>query len=190
MARWIFACYARRWDLLALILIFVSSIHRGYRGTAPAPLFRNPCRHSQFSSRGRTPQHVPAAADGRVRKLEEELGTALFVRGSRGVTLTPAGRTSLEIACTTLAQANRFAEAVRQGAAGERGGCASASWDLRPLNCCRASSRNIAVAIRRSNWCWKKEPALKLRASWWRARVPLARNFAAIAFDSDIILKI
>jgi len=51
-----------------------------------------------------------------IRKLE-----ALFVRGSRGVTLTPAGRTSLDIACATLAQADRFREAVREGAAGERG---------------------------------------------------------------------
>lgn len=56
-----------------------------------------------------------------IRKLKEELGTALFVRGSRGVTLTPAGRTSLDIARATLAQADRFREAVREGAAGERG---------------------------------------------------------------------
>ena len=56
-----------------------------------------------------------------IRKLEEELGAPLFDRGARGVTLTPAGATSLEIARATLAQADRFKEAVREGAAGERG---------------------------------------------------------------------
>lgn len=56
-----------------------------------------------------------------IRKLEEELGTALFVRGPRGVTLTPAGRASLEAAKATLIQADRFREAAREGAAGERG---------------------------------------------------------------------
>jgi DNA-binding transcriptional LysR family regulator len=56
-----------------------------------------------------------------IRKLEEELGTALFERGSRGVALTAAGRASLDIARATLAQADRFREAVREGAMGERG---------------------------------------------------------------------
>jgi len=56
-----------------------------------------------------------------IRKLEDELGTALFVRGTRGVTLTPAGRASLEAARATLTQADRFREAAREGAAGARG---------------------------------------------------------------------
>lgn len=56
-----------------------------------------------------------------IRKLEEELGTPLFVRGARGVTLTPAGRASLDMARATLSQADRFREVVREGAAGERG---------------------------------------------------------------------
>lgn len=56
-----------------------------------------------------------------IRKLEEELGAALFERGTRGVTLTAAGSASLEIARTTLAQADRFREAVRDGVMGERG---------------------------------------------------------------------
>lgn len=56
-----------------------------------------------------------------IRKLEEEMGAPLFVRGPRGVTMTPAGRASLEIARATLAQADRFRDMVREGAAGERG---------------------------------------------------------------------
>jgi DNA-binding transcriptional LysR family regulator len=56
-----------------------------------------------------------------IRKLEEELGAALFVRGTRGVTLTPAGRASLAAARATLDQAERFRETAREGAAGERG---------------------------------------------------------------------
>ncbi|MCP1471756.1 DNA-binding transcriptional LysR family regulator [Sphingobium sp. OAS761] len=56
-----------------------------------------------------------------IRKLEDELGTLLFVRGTRGVTLTPAGQASLEAAAATLAQAERFRESAREGATGERG---------------------------------------------------------------------
>lgn len=56
-----------------------------------------------------------------IRKLEAELGAALFIRGPRGVTLTAAGAAGLEIARATLAQADRFREAVHQGNAGERG---------------------------------------------------------------------
>lgn len=56
-----------------------------------------------------------------IRKLEDELGLALFVRAARGVTLTPAGRAALEPARATLAHAERFREAAREGAAGERG---------------------------------------------------------------------
>jgi DNA-binding transcriptional LysR family regulator len=56
-----------------------------------------------------------------IRKLEEELGAALFVRGTRGVTLTPAGRAWRAAARATLDQAERFRETAREGAAGERG---------------------------------------------------------------------
>ncbi len=56
-----------------------------------------------------------------IRKLEEDLGTTLFVRGTRGVTLTPAGRAALDTAKATLTQAERFREAAREGATGARG---------------------------------------------------------------------
>jgi len=56
-----------------------------------------------------------------IRKLEEELGTPLFVRSARGVTLTPAGQASLDAARMALAQADLFREAARGGAVGDRG---------------------------------------------------------------------
>lgn len=56
-----------------------------------------------------------------IRKLEDELGAPLFTRSARGVTLTSAGRASIEVARATLAQADRFREIVAEGAAGERG---------------------------------------------------------------------
>jgi len=56
-----------------------------------------------------------------IRNLEEELGAPLFVRGSRGVTLTAAGEVALEAARAALAQAEQVRVAVREGASGERG---------------------------------------------------------------------
>lgn len=56
-----------------------------------------------------------------IRKLETELGTPLFIRGARGVVLTPAGETALEVAKTTLMHAARFREAALEGSIGERG---------------------------------------------------------------------
>lgn len=72
-----------------------------------------------------------------IRKLEEALGVPLFVRGARGVTLTPAGDASLPMARAALAQVERFREAVRDGATGERGRLrvgfvGSATFDLLP----------------------------------------------------------
>ncbi|MCP3733481.1 LysR substrate-binding domain-containing protein [Sphingomonas sp. RP10(2022)] len=56
-----------------------------------------------------------------IRKLEAELGTPLFERGARGVTLTAAAEAALPIARATLAGGEQFCAAVREGAKGERG---------------------------------------------------------------------
>jgi DNA-binding transcriptional LysR family regulator len=56
-----------------------------------------------------------------IRRLEEELGAALFVREPRGVRLTAAGVAALPAARATLAGADAFREAVRHGAAGLTG---------------------------------------------------------------------
>jgi DNA-binding transcriptional LysR family regulator len=56
-----------------------------------------------------------------IRDLERELGTELFERGARGVTLTVAGRAFLPEARLTLAQAERAQRTARRAAAGETG---------------------------------------------------------------------
>jgi len=56
-----------------------------------------------------------------IRKLEEDLGTPLFERETRGVRLTAAGQAALGPARAALAQAEQVREAVRQGAAGLSG---------------------------------------------------------------------
>jgi DNA-binding transcriptional LysR family regulator len=56
-----------------------------------------------------------------IRKLEDELGVALFERDPRGVRLTAAGLAALPPARAALAQAEQVREAARQGASGVRG---------------------------------------------------------------------
>ena len=73
-------------------------------------------------SRAAEQLHVsqPALSE-QIRKLEEELGTPLFARTSRGVDLTEAGETLLGRARTLLAQADEAADAVRTLAHGVAG---------------------------------------------------------------------
>ena len=56
-----------------------------------------------------------------IRRLEEEIGYALFLRSSRSVQLTPAGAALLERARRTLARVGDDLEAVRSVARGEVG---------------------------------------------------------------------
>lgn len=56
-----------------------------------------------------------------IRKLEDELGVALFERDPRGVRLTTAGLAAIAPAREALAAAEKVRDAVRQGAAGLRG---------------------------------------------------------------------
>lgn len=58
--------------------------------------------------------HVAQPALGQqMSSLEQELGARLFVRSSKGVSLTPAGKTFMEHAKIVLADAERAANAVR-----------------------------------------------------------------------------
>jgi DNA-binding transcriptional LysR family regulator len=56
-----------------------------------------------------------------IRQLERELGTDLFVRTSREVSLTDAGDAFLDGARRTLAEADRAVDAAKRAAAGELG---------------------------------------------------------------------
>lgn len=72
-----------------------------------------------------------------IRKLETELGTQLFERGSRGVEPTPAAQAALPFARAALAEVERFRAVAREGEAGERGRLrvgfvGSATFDLLP----------------------------------------------------------
>jgi DNA-binding transcriptional LysR family regulator len=72
-----------------------------------------------------------------IRKLEEELGAQLFVRGQQGVQLTPEGRAALDDARLSLLHAEQVQRAVRETSAGERGGLrigfvGSATYHLLP----------------------------------------------------------
>ena len=55
-----------------------------------------------------------------IRKLEQELGAALFVRSSRHVELTEAGRQLLDEARPLLAAADAASRRVRRAAQGQR----------------------------------------------------------------------
>jgi len=57
----------------------------------------------------------------RIRFIEDELGAQLFLRRARGVELTQAGRTFLEIARSMLSQHESAYKAVRRAARGETG---------------------------------------------------------------------
>jgi DNA-binding transcriptional LysR family regulator len=56
-----------------------------------------------------------------IRKLEQEIGTSLFIRNSREVKLTEAGRALLPGARSTLAEADAALTAARRAGAGELG---------------------------------------------------------------------
>jgi DNA-binding transcriptional LysR family regulator len=56
-----------------------------------------------------------------IRRLEEEVGAPLFLRGARGVRLTPAGQAALEDARRALSHASQLAAAAQAAAQGERG---------------------------------------------------------------------
>jgi DNA-binding transcriptional LysR family regulator len=67
-----------------------------------------------------------------IRQLEQELGARLFLRSSREVTLTDAGRAMLDGARRTIAEAERAVADARRAAAGELGSLRLAfSWSAR-----------------------------------------------------------
>jgi DNA-binding transcriptional LysR family regulator len=85
-----------------------------------------------FSRAARRLQMAQPPLSVAIRQLEQELGAELFVRSSREVTLTEAGRTLLDGARGTLAEAERAMSAARRAAAGELGSLRIGfSWSAR-----------------------------------------------------------
>jgi DNA-binding transcriptional LysR family regulator len=106
-----------------------------------------------------------------IRQLERELGVELFVRTTREVRLTDAGRAFLEGARRTLADAERAAQDAKRAGAGELGRLRIAfSWSTR-FDTLPALGR----AFRASH------PGVELLAQeMWNARMPPAFRSGSI----------
>ena len=112
-----------------------------------------------------------------IRQLERDLGVELFVRTTREVRLTDAGRAFLAGARRTLADADRAAEDARRAAAGELGRLRIAfSWSTR-----FETLPALGRAFRASH------PDVELLAQeMWNARMPPAFGNGSI----DIALSL
>ena len=112
-----------------------------------------------------------------IRQLERDLGVDLFVRTTREVKLTDAGRAFLEGARRTLADAERAAEDAKRAAAGELGRLRIAySWSTR-FETLPALGRAFRAG----------HPGVQLLAQeMWNARMPPAFGSGSI----DIALSL
>jgi DNA-binding transcriptional LysR family regulator len=112
-----------------------------------------------------------------IRQLERDLGVDLFVRTTRQVELTDAGRAFLQGARRTLADAERAAEDAKRAAAGELGQLRIAySWSTR-----FETLPKLGRAFRASH------PDVELLAQeMWNARMPAA--FASGSIDIGLSL--
>jgi DNA-binding transcriptional LysR family regulator len=106
-----------------------------------------------------------------IRQLERDLGVDLFVRTTREVKLTEAGRAFLQGARRTLADAERAAEDAKRAAAGELGHLRIAySWSTR-FETLPALGRGFRAG----------HPDVELLAQeMWNARMPAAFQSGSI----------
>jgi LysR family hca operon transcriptional activator len=93
-----------------------------------------------------------------IRDLEDEVGTPLFVRGAKGVELTPAGRVFLDHARVMLSQAEAAVQSARQVAHPARPSFAlgfmighDTTWLPEALKLLRNELPNIHVVISTQN---------------------------------------
>jgi DNA-binding transcriptional LysR family regulator len=125
-----------------------------------------------------------------IRQLEQELGTELFVRSTREVSLTDAGRVLLEGARRTLAEADRAVTAARRAGEGELGQLKLAfSWSARfetlpTLG--QAFARQHPDVELLTQEMWNAEMASALRAGTLDAAISLCPELAADLNDEEI----
>jgi DNA-binding transcriptional LysR family regulator len=124
-----------------------------------------------FSRAARRLQMAQPPLSVAIRQLETELGTDLFQRSSREVTLTEAGRVLLEGARRTLAEAERAVTSARRAGAGELGALrVGFSWSAR-----FETLPAIGRALRR------RHPDVELHTEeMWNARVTSALRAGTI----------
>lgn len=78
-------------------------------------IFTAAARSGSFSAAAERLYISHSTVSRAVSALEDELGAPLFTRGSRGVALTPAGKTLLAGGEALLAQAAALARQIRDG---------------------------------------------------------------------------
>jgi DNA-binding transcriptional LysR family regulator len=106
-----------------------------------------------------------------IRQLEQELGAELFLRSSREVTLTEAGRTFLDGARRTLAEADRAMAEARRASVGEVGSLRLAfSWSAR---------FETLPALGQAFRTERPDVAL-LTEEMWNARMPAALRSSSV----------
>lgn len=90
-------------------------------------------RHGSFAAAGEALFRVPSAVTYAVRKLEDDLGVALFDRSGRRATLTPAGQELLDRGRHLLAAAEDLEASTRRAATGWEAELRVAVDDIIPI---------------------------------------------------------
>ncbi len=75
--------------------------------------FEAAARHLNFTHAAKEMHLTHGAVSQRIKRLEEHLGTALFLRGGRGMLLTDEGRRLLERVQTAISEITEGVEAIR-----------------------------------------------------------------------------
>jgi LysR family glycine cleavage system transcriptional activator len=125
--------------------------------------FESAARHLSFTAAAEELCITQSAVSKQVKSLEEALGTALFLRGGKGLSLTPEGRQLFEAARASLAQ---LASAVDSLLAVDR---ASVAVTTTP------SFASLWLAPKLAQF-QQLEPAIDVRVDASEARVNLERE--------------
>lgn len=91
-------------------------------------------RHGSFAAAGEALFRVPSAVTYAVRKLEDDLGVALFDRSGRRAALTPAGQELLQRGRHLLAAAEDLEASTRRAATGWEAELRIAVDDIIPID--------------------------------------------------------